>query len=1494
MMKYLLKPILIILIIMTGITLAVVPDSINFQGKLTDPDGVAIEGTYSVTFNIYDAAGGGTLLWSETHGSVAIDHGLFDVILGSVSSLLLDFSAQYWVEISIAGETLTPRLPLTSTPYAQRAAIADSVVGGSGVIQNDVDVPLTLTGDFTVISGETEVHGALDDLDAAVAINQTDIADNAADIAAHDAADGDLSSSNELITDFTWDDGADQLTITEAGSPHSVTIDNEADDLSDNVINDLGNVNASPSSGQILGWNGSQWIAVDDATGSTTDDQNLSFTGSASPYTLDIEDGTDVTFASGTGITLSRSVNQLTITNSAPDQTVSIGSGTGISVTGSYPNFTVTNTAPWTGSSNDYIQNQNSADQSADYRISGNGIVGGRIGIGTTAPFRKLHLYGTSNNAADILSETDAGRVIKHWFNNAGRSWSIGQLGTTVAPNYQFRITDETAGVSRITINTDGTVGIGTNSPGYLLHVNGSARVNSLNINGAYNMPTTDGTANYVLKTNGSGTVSWAVDATGSGDSDWTISGTDQYSAVSGNVGIGTTSPGRKLDVVGDTELNGDLYFPVGLSTIDFPVENMRISPNWGMANGISIGNTSWNASVAILDNSVWSGDAMRLWGHLDMDENEIYAIDYLNFDDTKGSTGYGIRDNAGTVEYKNSGGSWAPITGGGGVGGSGSTNRLAIWSDASNLTYHTDLEWNETNNRLYFGSVEYLQDQGANEIGFYGDIEPSTDASYNLGNSDMAWNHLYIDGAIYLNGSAGSSGQVLTSNGTGDPTWSTPSGGSGLWQDDSDYIRPIEYDGFRVYDNESGWVGLWFTSSSGVNTLAAANLYHANGEHAYLAYDNMCGVQGDSDTENGVQGISSTTVADYAGVYGENSNSGSNVYGVCGYSQGYAGVMGSGPDYGLWGKSYGATSPIYGGWLYGTTYGIECSGDLAFWASSDRIYIGGDEGTAGEVLTSNGTSGIYWGTAGGGSSQWTDGGTYKYVNGNTNARAYEADQQYGLYGAASTGGSNASGVYGYMSSGDQGTGYGTYYSRKAVGGYAYYGYAYTYGVSGVRFDDGYDRGGGVFGGSSSENPPTAWGSLGYRHSSSTHYGAYWTSSGSGSGRRRPTPDSDDMDVHINIGAGGWGDLFGMDVHGEIYGAYIEGGRYALYTHGNNFTDGLYTQLISQPDDDPVVAYTTVSTDVSVMTTGQAQLSSGTANIRYDEDFSRIISSESPVIVNITPVIGCNPLYIASSDENGFTVVESDGGHSDGRFNWIAIGTRKGYEGGANLPSEVIAGDYSRKIARGLHNDSDMQTDGEGLYFTNGELYVGRHESTQPAPEVVALKREFSERPESRTYEQWEKAFKAIGEPEMPVSKQAFNEMTNSPEKTMALYDAYGVQISPEWVDTLTTVGYPMFTREEVMERRLEGYLSDALEIKEGRDNARPVRYDVEILDNGIHKYSDKMTGEVTYKNREGQNVTADGEIITGDGQPQKPRIYQLHPEADPTNEDNLNNGKRQ
>jgi hypothetical protein len=69
-----------------------------------------------------------------------------------------------------------------------------------------------------------------------------------------------------------------------------------------------------------------------------------SFSGSGASLTNVVNSA-----AAGTGISVSGATGAVTITNTAPDQTVSLTAGTGISTSGTYPNFTITNTAPSSG-----------------------------------------------------------------------------------------------------------------------------------------------------------------------------------------------------------------------------------------------------------------------------------------------------------------------------------------------------------------------------------------------------------------------------------------------------------------------------------------------------------------------------------------------------------------------------------------------------------------------------------------------------------------------------------------------------------------------------------------------------------------------------------------------------------------------------------------------------------------------------------------------------------------------------------------------------------------------------------------------------------------------------------------------------------------------------------------------------------------------------------------------------------------------------------------
>ena len=48
----------------------------------------------------------------------------------------------------------------------------------------------------------------------------------------------------------------------------------------------------------------------------------------------------------GTGISVNQTTGAVTVTNSAPDQTVSLADGGNIGISGTYPSFTITNSAP--------------------------------------------------------------------------------------------------------------------------------------------------------------------------------------------------------------------------------------------------------------------------------------------------------------------------------------------------------------------------------------------------------------------------------------------------------------------------------------------------------------------------------------------------------------------------------------------------------------------------------------------------------------------------------------------------------------------------------------------------------------------------------------------------------------------------------------------------------------------------------------------------------------------------------------------------------------------------------------------------------------------------------------------------------------------------------------------------------------------------------------------------------------------------------------------
>ncbi|MCD6532353.1 hypothetical protein J7K99_07915 [bacterium] len=216
-----------------------------------------------------------------------------------------------------------------------------------------------------------------------------------------------------------------------------------------------------------------------------------------------VEGNQTATIVAGNGLTGGTSGDALGDGFSA---TLNVGDGQGISVAADAINVNVDNStiqingsdqlfvADLPSGDNDYIQNQNSAAQTANFWISGTGHIGtdlyidGDVGIGTTSPGRTLDVNGTMR----VTNNVDLGAA----------------LTVTGAVTIQ-NVPDDAVHDSILTIDGGQIKKVATN----------------------------------IL----------------SSDNDWTINGSNMYSAVSGNVGVGTSSPSYKLDVSGTIHTNGTL-----------------------------------------------------------------------------------------------------------------------------------------------------------------------------------------------------------------------------------------------------------------------------------------------------------------------------------------------------------------------------------------------------------------------------------------------------------------------------------------------------------------------------------------------------------------------------------------------------------------------------------------------------------------------------------------------------------------------------------------------------------------------------------------------------------------------------------------------------------------------------------------------------------------------------------------------------------------------
>jgi hypothetical protein len=199
---------------------------------------------------------------------------------------------------------------------------------------------------------------------------------------------------------------------------------------------------------------------------------------------------------------------------------------------------------------------------------------GGRLGVGTDDPDYMVDVRSTANDARVTVRTTAAGAYFRANSGTAGYAalelqangsgaWALGQYGYNDFSIIQGAIN----GTRRLTINTDGNVGIGTTSPANALHLNLSSTSDEFQI--------TRGGSNQFRAT-GDGVVFWGSGASFgklSWDTNLAVVGGMSNKALalhanngekvristSGYVGIGTVSPVEKLDVVGKQRITQNI-----------------------------------------------------------------------------------------------------------------------------------------------------------------------------------------------------------------------------------------------------------------------------------------------------------------------------------------------------------------------------------------------------------------------------------------------------------------------------------------------------------------------------------------------------------------------------------------------------------------------------------------------------------------------------------------------------------------------------------------------------------------------------------------------------------------------------------------------------------------------------------------------------------------------------------------------------------------------